>query len=69
MASVTHNLSAHKGPVQVAIYNTGSSYVLSGGQDRLIKLWNPKSGAQVKTYAGHGYEVFGLAWCVVCLLR
>lgn len=61
-------LSSHKGPVHTAVYNSGSNYVLTGGQDRLIKLWNPKTGMEVKTYGGHGYEVLGLAWSVACRL-
>lgn len=55
-------LSSHKGPVHTAVYNAGSSYLLTGGQDRQIKLWNPNSGAEIKSYSGHGYEVLGIAW-------
>lgn len=44
------------------MYNSGSNYFLTGGQDRLIKLWNPKTGLEVKAYGGHGYEVLGIAW-------
>ncbi|BGP18499.1 hypothetical protein JCM10213_001185 [Rhodosporidiobolus nylandii] len=51
----------HKGAVHCAVYNTGSSYILSGGADRQIKLTNAKSGAEVKVYGGHGYEVLGIA--------
>ncbi|GAA5832762.1 hypothetical protein JCM11251_005753 [Rhodosporidiobolus azoricus] len=51
----------HKGAAHVAIYNTGSSYILSGGADRQIKLTNAKTGSQIKTYGGHGYEVLGIA--------
>lgn len=57
-----HTLSSHKGAVHTAIYNTGSSYLLTGGQDRQIKLWNPKKGTEVQAFSGHGYEVLGLAW-------
>ncbi|GAA6031594.1 hypothetical protein JCM8097_006539 [Rhodosporidiobolus ruineniae] len=51
----------HKGAAHVAVYNHGSSYILSGGADRQIKLTNAKSGSQVKVYGGHGYEVLGIA--------
>ena len=27
------------------------------GSDKMIKLWNPRSGVMLKSYAGHGYEV------------
>lgn len=62
--SLVHTLSNHKGPVNTVIYNTGSAYILTGGQDRSIKLWNPKSGSQIQKYDGHGYEVLGLCWYV-----
>ena len=61
-------LSSHKGPVHIAVYNTGSSYLLTGGQDRQIKLWNPSTGVEVKSYSGHGYEVLGLCWSVPFIL-
>ena len=54
-------LGAHKGPVHVARYAKGSAkYVLTGGQDRTVRLWNPNSGTEIKTYAAHGYEVLSL---------
>ena len=61
---LTHTLSGHKGAVHTAIYNTGSAYLLTGGQDRQIKLWNPNTGAEIRTYSGHGYEVLGISWSV-----
>ncbi|GAA5969443.1 hypothetical protein JCM11641_008118 [Rhodosporidiobolus odoratus] len=51
----------HKGAVHTAVYNSGASYVLTGGADRTIKLTNAKSGSQVKVYGGHGYEILGIA--------
>ncbi|SCZ89177.1 BZ3500_MvSof-1268-A1-R1_Chr1-1g01009 [Microbotryum saponariae] len=60
LSNLVHTLSGHKGPVNSAVYNSGASYVLTAGQDRTIKLWNPVKGTLVKTYAGHGYEVLGL---------
>jgi mitogen-activated protein kinase organizer 1 len=56
-------LGAHKGPVHVARYaRGGAKYVLSGGQDRAVRLWNPTLGTEVKAYTSHGYEV--LCLCV-----
>ncbi|GAA6014981.1 hypothetical protein JCM10207_008692 [Rhodosporidiobolus poonsookiae] len=59
--SSLHFTVQHKGAVHTAVYNAGSSYILSGGADRQIKLTNAKSGMQVKVYGGHGYEVLGIA--------
>ncbi|KAI0744924.1 nuclear mRNA splicing protein [Earliella scabrosa] len=54
-------LSNHKGPVHVARYAKGTAkYVLSGGQDRTVRLWNPELGTEIKAYAAHGYEVLSL---------
>lgn len=55
-------LSAHRGPIHVARYAKGSAkYVLTGGQDRTVRLWNAGTGAAIKSYAAHGYEVLGIA--------
>ena len=55
-------LKAHKGTVNVATYAKGTAkYLLSGGQDRTIRLWNPSIGTEIKTYSGHGYEVLSVA--------
>jgi len=54
-------LKAHKGTVNVATYAKGTAkYLLSGGQDRTIRLWNPSVGTEIKAYSGHGYEVLSI---------
>ncbi len=54
-------LANHKGPVHVARYAKGiAKYVLTGGQDRTVRLWNPTLGTEIKVYAAHGYEVLSL---------
>lgn len=57
-------LDSHKGAVHTAVYNTGGTYILSGGADRQVRLTNAKTGAPIKTYAGHGYEVLSITWSV-----
>lgn len=60
--SLTQTLADHKGPVHCAVFSSGSGgYLITGAQDRAVRLWNPKTGTLVKTYAGHGYEVLGVA--------
>ncbi|KZT27963.1 WD40 repeat-like protein [Neolentinus lepideus HHB14362 ss-1] len=55
-------LSNHRGPVHVARYAKGSAkYILTGGQDRTVRLWNPTLGTEIKVYASHGYEVLSIA--------
>ncbi|KAI5118067.1 hypothetical protein M0805_006330 [Coniferiporia weirii] len=62
LASTLHTtFDKHKGAVHVARYSNGTAkYVLSGGQDRSVRLWNPATGLEIKTYAGHGYEVLSI---------
>ncbi|KAL1945714.1 hypothetical protein VTO73DRAFT_1716 [Trametes versicolor] len=45
----------------LAWYAKGTAeYVLSGGQDHIVRLWNPKLGTEIKRYAAHGYEVLSI---------
>lgn len=61
-------LDKHIGPVHVATYaKGGAKYVLSGGADRTIRLWNPSTAAEIKAYKGHGYEVLSIAVSVLLL--
>ena len=62
-------LSNHKGPVHVARYAKGTAkYVLSGGQDRTVRLWNPDLGTEIKSYSAHGYEVLSITVYVLSIL-
>ncbi|KDN44704.1 WD40 repeat-like protein [Tilletiaria anomala UBC 951] len=56
---------AHTGPIHVARFNSFGKYILSGGQDRLVKLWNAKTGpspdgSPIQTYSAHSREVLAL---------
>lgn len=54
-------LKNHKGAVNVARYAKGSAkYLLTGGQDRTVRLWNASLGTEIKTFAAHGYEVLSI---------
>jgi len=54
-------LKSHTGAVHVVHYNSTGQYCLSGGQDRSIILWNPNTGAKIKSYEAHGWEVLDIA--------
>jgi mitogen-activated protein kinase organizer 1 len=55
-------LENHKGTVHVVRYSKGSAkYVLTGGQDRTVRLWNPNLGTEIKAYSAHGYEVLSIS--------
>ncbi|PWN47923.1 WD40 repeat-like protein, partial [Violaceomyces palustris] len=67
---------AHSGPVNTVRYNSSGKYLLSGGSDRQIRLWNSKTTSSpssairglggvpldecIQTYSGHSYEILGL---------
>lgn len=54
-------LNNHKGAVNVARYAKGSAkYILTGGQDRTVRLWNADLGSEIKTFSAHGYEVLSI---------
>lgn len=48
-------------PLNVVRYNSNGNYILSGGNDKKVNLFNAYSGAHVKTYEAHGYEVTDLS--------
>lgn len=56
--------NAHKGPINVVRYNSLGRYLLSGGSDRSIRLWNATSGSgaeeAIHTYTEHTHEVLAL---------
>lgn len=55
------SLENHKGSVNVARYAKGTAkYILTGGQDRSIRLWNASLGSEIKVFTAHGYEVLSI---------
>ncbi|WFD36042.1 hypothetical protein MCUN1_002913 [Malassezia cuniculi] len=63
-----HAIHAHSGAVHVVRFSAGGRYLLSGGSDQQINLWNVKSGApgpldakgrsqSIQKYSAHSYEV------------
>jgi mitogen-activated protein kinase organizer 1 len=57
----SHITGAHTGPIQALSFNKQGEYIISGGQDRLIKLWNTSTTACIQEYEGHGWEVLDVA--------
>lgn len=53
---------SHPSPVHALTFSSGSGqYILSGSQDRSIRLWNPTTSKLIQTYSAHGYEVLDLS--------
>ncbi|KAJ1984399.1 WD repeat-containing protein 83 [Dimargaris verticillata] len=56
-----HTLTAHRGAVNACTFTTTGSYLLTGGQDRTIQLWNIATGDNVSVFHGHGWAVHDIA--------
>ncbi|KAK6498667.1 hypothetical protein TWF481_011245 [Arthrobotrys musiformis] len=55
-------ISRHVGPVHCVTYSSGAGqYILTGGQDRKIHLFNSTTTAHIQTYDSHGYEILSLS--------
>lgn len=65
--SVYSSTRVHKGPVHVARLNSAGRYLLTGGADRQIHLFNATSRNQdqsmtpIKTYSSHSGTILGLS--------
>ena len=49
----THKLVGHKGAVNCVKFSANGNYVLTGGADRSVRLWNPSQNILVKTFEDH----------------
>jgi len=36
-------------------------YCVSGGYDKILRLWNPHTGKLITAYKGHGYAIDSVA--------
>jgi COMPASS component SWD3 len=54
-------LTGHTEPIRAIALSPDGQILASGGDDRTIKLWNPKTGALLATLNGHSDRVQSLA--------
>lgn len=55
-------LGGHHGPVHAVTFSAGSGqYILTGAQDRQIRLFNPTTQKLVQTYSAHGHEILDVS--------
>ena len=63
-ASSVARWRAHEGACLSACFSHDGAYVLTGGQDRLVRLWTAREGVTPKmlqSFVGHGRSVRGVA--------
>lgn len=54
-------LQGHTAAVNAAVYSHDQRYVVTAGADQLVKIWDAKTGEQVRTLAGHTGQVLSVA--------
>jgi len=55
-------LAAHTGAVRTIAYSADGAWLMSGGQDNTLRLWNATEGVLAKTLRGHGSRVMACAF-------
>ena len=43
--------------IYIFLFTVDGQYCMTCGSDKMVRLWNPRSGVMLKSYSGHGYEV------------
>lgn len=59
-------LCGHQGPVYGTSFSAGGRYLVSGGEDGCVRLWDVHRGTCVVCYKGHVYPVWDLVFRWVC---
>jgi len=52
----------HSGLILSVAYSPDGRYAVSGGGDRMVKLWDATRGLEIRTFAGHGDNVNAVAF-------
>ncbi|KAF1764731.1 hypothetical protein GCK72_004681 [Caenorhabditis remanei] len=55
-------LQEHKSSVMAVEFNKNGNWLLTGGRDHLVKLYDIRMMKEVKTFRAHKKEVISLAW-------
>ncbi|KAH7288291.1 hypothetical protein KP509_31G020700 [Ceratopteris richardii] len=56
-----HTIQAHERGCTTAIFQHNSDVLVSGGNDRLVKLWNTRSGSLISSLSGCLSSIFDVA--------
>ncbi len=58
----SHSFTGHEGAVIAVAYSPDGKFLLSGGEDQTLKLWDVASGKEVRTFTGHRGTVTSVAF-------
>jgi mitogen-activated protein kinase organizer 1 len=54
------SFKAHGGSILALKWNQKGEYLLSGGTDKTIKLWNPFKSLLLREFQGHGNDILDI---------
>ncbi len=57
LAAEVRRFEGHAGPVQSVAISPDGRFVLSGGDDKTMRLWSVETGEEVRRFAGHEHWV------------
>ncbi len=60
--SVGNRLAGHNGDVTALVFSPDGRRVVSGGVDRKVRVWDPKTGRELLCLSGHEARVTGLGF-------
>jgi WD40 repeat protein len=61
--TVLHSLSAHQNSIFTIVYSPDGAYLLSGGRDAHLKIWNVKDGYSLKeSIVAHMYAINNICY-------
>lgn len=60
--SCTTTLSGHTDWVRSVVFSSDGACLLSGSDDKTIKLWDTQTGGMIKTFLGHTEAVFSVSF-------
>ena len=55
-------LRGHQGLIHAVSFSPDSNSIVTAGQDRIVRLWNVKTGELIRQMEGHFHEVFAAAF-------
>ena len=59
----THNMTqSHEGEVLAVAVSTDGKYIVSGGRDKIIRVYDARSNSEIKAFQGHRDAVSSLAF-------